>query len=111
VAAGILPAVEGGILPPGKNAGWVKRPNGPVVFFAATPFRRAGSPGSTSAKMADATIFRPALSRKHSVETTDGHGLTRMEPGKTTLLMTATQRHPAPPFDGWAQWKTPNLPL
>ena len=56
-----LPAVEGGILPPGKNTGRVKRPNGPVVFFAATWFRRAGSPGSTSAKMADATIFRPAL--------------------------------------------------
>ena len=63
-----LLAVESGILPPGKNSDWVKRPNGPVVIFAATPFRRAGSPGSTSAKMADATIFRPSLKIRITIE-------------------------------------------
>jgi hypothetical protein len=56
-----LPAVEGGILPPGKNVHLSKRSYFTMAFPVATQFRRAGSHGSTSAKMADATIFRQAL--------------------------------------------------
>src|ERR1039457_5444392 len=56
-----LPAVEGGILPPGKTVHLSKRSHFTMTFPMATQFRRAGSPGSTSAKMADATIFRQAL--------------------------------------------------
>jgi hypothetical protein len=56
-----LPAVEGGILPPGKTVHLSKRSHFTMTFPVATQFRRAGSPGSTSAKMADATIFRQAL--------------------------------------------------
>jgi hypothetical protein len=55
-----LPAVEGGILPPGKNVHLSKRSHFTITFPVATRFRRAGSPGSTSARMADATIFRQA---------------------------------------------------
>jgi hypothetical protein len=58
-----LPAVEGGILPPGKTIHLSKRSHFTITFPVATQFRRAGSPGSTSAKMADATIFRQALSQ------------------------------------------------
>ena len=57
-----LPAVEGGILPPGKKLRRAKRSEFNGVSFVVTPIRRAGSHGSTSAKMADATFFRPALS-------------------------------------------------
>jgi hypothetical protein len=60
-----LPAVEGGILPPGKTVHLSKRSHFTMTFPVATQFRRAGSPGSTSAKMADATIFRQALKRGH----------------------------------------------
>jgi hypothetical protein len=63
-----LPAVEGGILPPGKTVHLSKRSHFTMTFPVATQFRRAGSPGSTSAKMADATIFRQALSRNDAVE-------------------------------------------
>src|ERR1035438_9278635 len=56
-----LPAVEGGILPPGKTVHLSKHSHFTMTFPVATQFRRAGSPGSTSAKMADATIFRQAL--------------------------------------------------
>jgi hypothetical protein len=56
-----LPAVEGGILPHGKTARRVKHLDLTVVFPVVTQFRRAGSHGSTSAMMADATIFRHAL--------------------------------------------------
>jgi hypothetical protein len=55
-----LPAVEGGILPPGKTVGMMECSNCPCFFPVAMQFRRAGSPGSTSAKMADATVFRQA---------------------------------------------------
>ena len=57
-----LPAVEGGILPPGKTVRLSKRLHFTVTVQVATRFRRAGSTSSTSAKMADATIFRQALS-------------------------------------------------
>src|ERR1039457_1769935 len=61
-----LPAVEGGILPPGKTVHLSKRSHFTMTIPVATQFRRAGSPGSTSAKMADATIFRQALkSHRH----------------------------------------------
>jgi hypothetical protein len=56
-----LPAVEGGILPPGKKLRLAKRSELTGISFVVTPVRRAGSHGSTSAKMADATFFRPAL--------------------------------------------------
>jgi len=56
-----LPAVEGGILPPGKTVREQTSAILTAVGFVATQFRRAGSPGSTSARMADATIFRQAL--------------------------------------------------
>ncbi len=74
-----LPAVEGGILPPGKYARIVKCSMITVVFSLKMRCLRAGrrravaalwraakaeSHGSTSAKMADATIFRHALSWK-----------------------------------------------
>ena len=59
-----LPAVEGGILPPVKIVHLSKRSHFIITFPMATQFRRAGSPGSTSAKMADATIFRQALREK-----------------------------------------------
>jgi hypothetical protein len=36
-----------------------------MISPVATPFRRAGSPGSTSARMADATVFRQALNGRH----------------------------------------------
>jgi hypothetical protein len=55
-----LPAVEGGILPPGKKL-LGERSELTEVWSVATPIRRAGSHGSTSAKMADATLFRQAL--------------------------------------------------
>jgi hypothetical protein len=58
-----LPAVEGGILPPGKNVHLSKRSHFTITFRVTTRFRRAGSPGSTSARMADATIFRQALKK------------------------------------------------
>jgi hypothetical protein len=58
-----LPAVEDGILPPGKKLRRAKRSEFTGVSFVVTPVRRAGSHGSTSAKMADATFFRPALKR------------------------------------------------
>ena len=61
-----LPAVEGGILPPGRIARRLKRFMVTMIFFMATRFRRAGSLGSTSAKMADATIFRHALNGKNT---------------------------------------------
>jgi hypothetical protein len=51
-----LPAVEGGILPPGKKLCRAKRSEFTGVSFVVTPVRRAGSHGSTSAKMADATF-------------------------------------------------------
>jgi hypothetical protein len=57
-----LPAVEGGILPPGKKLRRAKRSEFTGVSFVVTPIRRAGSHGSTSAKKADATFFRPVLS-------------------------------------------------
>ena len=63
VAAGVPPAVEGGILPPGKSVQRSKRFALTNVFAPATTFRRAGRAGSTSAKMPDATLFRPALKR------------------------------------------------
>jgi len=53
-----LPAAEGGILPPGKNVRRVESSGLTVVFQVATRFRRAGSHGSTSAKMAEAAIFQ-----------------------------------------------------
>jgi hypothetical protein len=56
-----LPAVEGGILPPGKKLRQAKRFGFTKVSSVTTPIRRAGSHGSTSAKMADATFFRQAL--------------------------------------------------
>jgi hypothetical protein len=56
-----LPAVEGGILLPGKIVHRSKRLPFALTFWVAHKFRRAGSPGSTSAKMADATIYGQAL--------------------------------------------------
>jgi hypothetical protein len=61
-----LPAIEGGILPPGKKLRRAKRLGFTEVSSVATPIRRAGSHGSTSAKMADATFFRPALKKKQN---------------------------------------------
>ena len=52
-----LPAVEGGILPPGNTACRVERPEFTVILPVATRLRRAGSRCSTSARMTDATIF------------------------------------------------------
>jgi hypothetical protein len=63
-----LPAVEGGILPPGKKLRRAKRFGFTEVSSVATPIRRAGSHGSTSAKMADATFFRQALSPDSEIE-------------------------------------------
>ncbi len=53
-----LPAVEGGILPSGKNARNVNGSMITVIFSIIALSRRAGSHGSTSAKMADATVLR-----------------------------------------------------
>jgi hypothetical protein len=73
-----LPAVEGGILPPGKTIRMMARSNLPVIFPVATPFRRAGSPGSTSAKMADATVFRQALSGGKTLTSTNNQERKRL---------------------------------
>jgi hypothetical protein len=56
-----LPAVEGGILPPEKKLRRAKRSEFTGVSFVVMPVRRAGSHGSTSAKMADATFFKQPL--------------------------------------------------
>jgi len=50
--------VAAGILPPGKTLRWAKRSDFTEVLSVVTPIRRAGSLGSTSAKMADATFFK-----------------------------------------------------
>ena len=62
--AGVPPAVEVGILPPGKTV----HPTNSFDFIrlvADDVFRRAGSHGSTTAKMADARIQNsfPAINR------------------------------------------------
>jgi hypothetical protein len=69
-----LPAVEGGILPSGKNVHLSKRPHFTMTFPVATQLRRAGSPGSMSAKMADAAIFRQALRVLRHLETSSPAG-------------------------------------
>jgi hypothetical protein len=72
VAAGVPPAVEAGILSTLRSLATEDGPPGKTVRLAETPdvsrliarrrcFRRAGRTGSTSAKMADATIFKHAL--------------------------------------------------
>jgi hypothetical protein len=56
VAAGFQPAIEGGILSPGPRAKLQNRPGLLGVVSTATLFPPGWKPGSTSAKMADATF-------------------------------------------------------
>ena len=55
VAAGILPAVEGGILPPGKSAATSESSGEASTSTVATPHPPGGKPGSTAGKMPAAT--------------------------------------------------------
>ena len=53
-AAAILAAVEGGILPPGKNARFFRDPR--IAGRLEELFRRAGCPGSTAGETPAATL-------------------------------------------------------
>jgi hypothetical protein len=55
VAAGILPAVEGGILPPGSAPEIYVTQKFSMPLFPSTPNPPGKMPGSTAAKMAAAT--------------------------------------------------------
>ena len=61
MATGVPPAVEDGILPSGKTVRLPETSDFARLIASRRFFRRAGRTGSTSAKMADATIFRQAL--------------------------------------------------
>jgi hypothetical protein len=56
VAAGILPAVEGGILPPGVAPALFTDIDFLTRFLQPTPIPPGRMPGSTSGKMPDATL-------------------------------------------------------
>jgi hypothetical protein len=56
VAAGILPAVEGGILPPGSSVNSRDAWSVPAALVCETFFRRAGKPGATTGR--DACCYK-----------------------------------------------------
>ena len=56
------PAVKGGMLPPGKIARKSAAPRFYRTFLDGTLFPPGWKPGATSAKMADATVFKQARS-------------------------------------------------
>ena len=62
----ILPAVEGGFQPPGKKPRHAEDAEITVTFAMSRLVPPGWKPGSTSAKMADATFFKPALTSQNN---------------------------------------------